>query len=142
MSQVSYKQEITSFFVPNTFLHLRWIFSLIQLPVSPQRSYLRSRKNVGFCPIDSNRNFCTRGAEFLEQSAISTNPQIFLGYFHLEQETDQYTITWIRSTGVWLRVISFLSSYRSFSSIQLTAQRYPDPGVVSSPSSSLAIRIM
>ncbi len=57
------------------------------------RSHLRSRENVGFCPIDPDRNFGTRGAEFLEQSAISTNPQIFLCYFHLEQEINCYTIS-------------------------------------------------
>lgn len=48
--------------------------------------HLRRRENMGFCPIDPDGNFSTRGAEFLEQPAVSADPQVLLRYFHLKQQ--------------------------------------------------------
>lgn len=73
-----YQQKL---FKINIFLQLTCMFYIL----SP-RAHLGSRENVGFCPIDSNRNFSTRGAEFLEQSAICANPKILLCDFHLERK--------------------------------------------------------
>lgn len=34
-------------------------------------------------PVDANGDLSTGGAEFLEEAAISTDPQVILGYLHL-----------------------------------------------------------
>lgn len=78
--------------------------------------------------VDPDGNFSTSGAELLEQSPICADPQIFLCYFHLESKTDMF------SEGKFM--------VKMTSSNGLTAQRNPDPGVVSSPSNSLVISIM
>lgn len=46
---------------------------------------LRSRENVGLGPVDPDGDLSTGGAEFLEESAVSADPQVLLCDFHLKQ---------------------------------------------------------
>lgn len=54
-------------------------------------THLRGRKNVRLRAVDPDGNFSTTGAELLEQSPIRADPQISLGYFHLESKTEMYS---------------------------------------------------
>lgn len=60
---------------------------------------------MGLCPIDPDRNFSAGGAELLEQSAVSADPQILLFYFHLEREIDGQTISQINRSGASRQII-------------------------------------
>ena len=62
---------------------------------------------MGLCPIDPDRNFGAGGAELLEQSAVSADPQIFLFYFHLEREIDEQMISQIKPERGFFFVRSF-----------------------------------
>lgn len=45
--------------------------------------YLRG-EDVALGPVDANRDLSTGGAEFLEEAAVSTDPQVILSYLHLQ----------------------------------------------------------
>lgn len=46
---------------------------------------VRRWEDVRFCPVDPDGDLSTGGAEFLEQSAVGTDPQVLLCDFHLKQ---------------------------------------------------------
>lgn len=62
-------------------------------------TYLRSRENVGLSPVDPDGDLGAGGAEFLEQSAVRTNPQVLLRYFHLKQGRNGTHAAWKESRG-------------------------------------------
>lgn len=42
-------------------------------------------EDVALSPVDANRDLGTGGAELLEEAAVSADPQVILGYLHLQQ---------------------------------------------------------
>lgn len=59
-------------------------------------------------PIDADGNFGTRGAELLEQPPVRADPQIFLCYFHLEQETKGFAVSLVSLSTALILMISFM----------------------------------
>lgn len=46
--------------------------------------YLREDMALG--PVDADGDLGAGGAEFLEEAAVSADPQVVLGYLHLQRE--------------------------------------------------------
>lgn len=80
--------------------------------------------------VNPYRDLCTGGAQLLEQSSIRADPKVFLRDLHLKH-THTLKETW-----------NTVHERNSSHARALTTQRYPEPGVVSSPKRSLAMVIM
>lgn len=93
---------------------------------------LGDRKLVGLSPVDAYWDVSSGGAEFLVEPAVGADPQVILCDFHLEKQ-NKHTIS-LRGTRPSARTKSVFKL--------LTAQRKPEPGMESKPSSSLVMEIM
>ncbi len=86
-------------------------------------------------PVDADGNVSTGGAQFLVEPAVGADPQVILCDFHLKnkQHCNQH-----------LSNFKVQSDNRiEAACVQLlTAQRKPEPGMESKPSSSLVMEIM
>ena len=92
---------------------------------------LRDWKLVCLRPVDADGNVSIGGAEFLVESTVGADPQVVLCDFHLENQQHN---NWPQKP---------LGSRNKPNYVQLlTAQRKPEPGMESKPSSSLVMEIM
>lgn len=87
-------------------------------------------------PVNTNGNVSIRRAQFLVEPAVGTDPQVILCDFHLEKTTAQQSATEA------LRVKTDRLRIQADCVRLLTAQRKPEPGMESKPSSSLVMEIM
>lgn len=87
---------------------------------------------MGLCSVDAYGNIPSGGAQFLVEPAIVADPQVVFCDFHLvnDQNNNRRQNHFPAQTLFQLLVPL------------LTAQRKPEPGMESKPSSSLAMEIM
>ena len=107
---------------------------------------------MALCPVDANGDLGAGGAELLEEAAVRADPQVALGDFHLQGGSPelagagggtQSLLATVNQGQVPIHPLG--TAQHAPSPAQpgaLTAQRYPEPGVVSRPSSSRVMVIM